>query len=102
MGVFVVTMLNGAAYDDRRPRREQQEWDEHAAFMDALVDDGFVVLGGPLGDGTRVLLVVEGESEADVVRRLKNDPWLRDGVLQLTTLEPWTIWLDGRRASAPS
>ena len=102
MGVFVVTMLNGPAYDDRRPRREQQGWDEHAAFMDALVDEAFVVLGGPLGDGTRVLLVVEGDSEADVVRRLDDDPWLRDGTLQLATLEPWTVWLDGRRRSPAS
>jgi hypothetical protein len=31
--------------------REQDAWDEHAAFMEALVDDGFVVLGGPIGEG---------------------------------------------------
>jgi hypothetical protein len=28
--------------------REQEGWDEHARFMDALVDDGFVLLGGSL------------------------------------------------------
>jgi uncharacterized protein YciI len=102
MGVFVVTMLTGPAYDARRPRREQQGWNEHAAFMDGLVDEGFVVLGGPLGDGSRVLIVVEGEHEADVVRRLENDPWLRDGVLRVGSLEPWTLWLDGRQHRAHS
>ena len=28
--------------------REQDGWDEHARFMNGLVDDGFIVLGGPL------------------------------------------------------
>jgi hypothetical protein len=33
--------------------REQDDWDAHAGFMDGLVDDGFVLLGGPVGDGMR-------------------------------------------------
>jgi len=41
--------------------REQEKWAEHAAFMDALADDGFVILGGPLGDGTEVLLIVDAD-----------------------------------------
>jgi hypothetical protein len=28
-------------------------WTEHAAFMDALAYDGFVVLGGPVGNGAK-------------------------------------------------
>jgi hypothetical protein len=31
-----------------RPLREQQRWDEHAAFMDGLADDGFVLWAGGL------------------------------------------------------
>jgi hypothetical protein len=31
--------------------REQDCWDEHATFMDALADEGSVILGGPLGEG---------------------------------------------------
>lgn len=31
--------------------REQALWAEHAKFMDALTAEGFVVLGGPLGEG---------------------------------------------------
>jgi hypothetical protein len=59
--------------------------------------DGFVILGGPIGDGERVLLVVEAEGEREVRERLAADPWLPAGILRIDSIEPWTIWLDGRR-----
>jgi uncharacterized protein YciI len=97
MPVFVLTEVSGPSWDAARPRREQVGWDEHAAFMDGLVEDGFVVLGGPIGDGERVLLVVEAADEEEVRARFAADPWLPMGILQIATIEPWTIWLDGRR-----
>ena len=97
--VFAVTNVNGPAWDPSRGRREQAGWDEHAAFMDALVDDGFVVLGGPIGDADRVLVVVEAAHPQEIEARLATDPWHRDGILRIDTIERWTIWLDGRRSS---
>jgi uncharacterized protein YciI len=94
---FVVTEVAGPKWDSSRKRREQDGWDEHATFMDGLVDDGFVVLGGPLGDGERVLLIVEADDEQDVQARFAADPWLKDGVLTIASIEPWAIWLDRRR-----
>jgi uncharacterized protein len=96
MGVFAVTMEKGPAWDGSRARREQDGWDEHAAFMDALVDEGFVLLGGPLGDGERVLLAVEAADEAAVHARLAADPWEPAGLLRTGRVEPWLLWLDGR------
>src|SRR4051812_16183183 len=97
MAVFLVSVENGPGWDPARPRREQDGWDEHAAFMDALVEDGFLVLGGPLGDGHFVLLAVDAEDEPAVRARLASDPWLVDGgVLRINRIEPWTIFLDGR------
>jgi uncharacterized protein YciI len=95
--LFVLTQVAGPSWDASRQRREQDGWDEHAAFMDALVEDGFVVLGGPLGDGERVLLVVEAGEEAEIESRLAEDPWIKDGTLRVDSIEPWTVWLDGRR-----
>jgi uncharacterized protein YciI len=97
MAVFLVSVENGPAWDPARPRREQDGWDEHAAFMDVLVDGGFVVLGGPIGSGERALLAVEAADEAEVAARLAPDPWVAAGVLVYARAEPWTIWLDGRR-----
>jgi uncharacterized protein YciI len=74
---------------------EQSDWPAHAAFMDGLVDAGFILLGGPLADG-RAVLVIEAESEDEVRTTLAQDPW-SDSHLQIDTIDPWTIRLDGRR-----
>jgi hypothetical protein len=93
---FVVLRRTGPRWDPSRPLEEQAGWPEHAAFMDGLVDDGFVVLGGPLADGRRVVLAVEAGSEEDVRSTLGRDPW--DGThLNVESVEEWTIRLDGRR-----
>ena len=75
---------------------EQSGWPEHADFMDALVDDGFVVLGGPLADERRVVLAIEAESEDIVRATLERDPW-SETHLVVDVIEPWTIRLDGTR-----
>lgn len=64
--------------------------------MDRLVDDGFVVLGGPLADEVRVVLAVEAESEEIVRATLARDPW-HDSHLLVDRVDRWTIRLDGRR-----
>lgn len=91
---FVVKVERGPAWDEARRRREQAGWDEHAAFMDALADEGFVLLGGPLGeiDGEYTLLVVDAESEALIRARFADDPWA-GSILTIASVEPWTVWL---------
>jgi uncharacterized protein YciI len=93
---FAVTRERGAAWDPSRPMREQEGWAEHAAFMDALVDEGFVVLGGPLGEGRCVLLIVDADTEDAVHARLAADPWTPLRLLRVTRVEPWQILLVGR------
>jgi uncharacterized protein YciI len=97
MSYFAVTEECGPGWDEGRPRREQDGWDAHAAFMDSLVEDGFVVLGGPVGDGARVLLIVDAEDARAVETRLTEDPWITTGILRVAAIEPWEILLDGRR-----
>jgi hypothetical protein len=100
MTFFVLTMVNGPRYDRARDRREQAGWAEHAAFMDGLTQTGFVVLGGPIGDGEQVMVVVEAADEAAVRARLADDPWGPMGILEIGEIRPWTIWLDGRAQPA--
>jgi uncharacterized protein YciI len=97
---FLVEQGRGPAWDYSKRRREQAGWDEHAAFMDALADEGVVVLGGPIGedDGESVLLVVDGESEAAIRARLAEDPWA-NGMLTIESVKPWSVWL---RANVPA
>ncbi len=76
--------------------REQEGWDEHARFMDALVDDSFVLLGGPLEGDREVLLIVDAPGKDKIRERLAQDPWISNGMLTVTMIERWTILLDAR------
>jgi uncharacterized protein YciI len=93
---FLVKQERGPRWDHSRLRREQDGWDLHAAFMDELAAEGFVVLGGPVGegDGEGALLVVDADGEADVRARLAGDPWA-DGVLLTESVQRWSVLLRG-------
>jgi uncharacterized protein YciI len=93
---FLVENAKGPTWDHSRARREQEGWDEHAAFMDGLVEEGFVVLGGPIGegDGENTLLVIDAVNEATARARLAEDPW-SEGILTIESIRPWSVWLRG-------
>jgi uncharacterized protein YciI len=98
MPTFLVLLRrDGPEWDRARPMEEQSDWDAHATFMDNLVDEGFLVLGGPLSDEMRVAHVVEADSEEAIRETLARDPW-SESHLVIDSIEPWTIRLDARRA----
>jgi uncharacterized protein YciI len=86
---------------------DQPAVSDHAAFMNALADEGFVLFGGPLAgseDGRlRVLLIVNARSEADVHHRLADDPWVSTDQLVTVSVEPWKMLVGAERlaSSAP-
>jgi uncharacterized protein YciI len=94
---YAVTQERGENWDARRSMREQEQWDEHAGFMDALVEDGFVVLGGPLDDGEKVLLIINAQSRQAIEARLAEDPWVPRGVRRIVQVERWEILLGARQ-----
>ena len=93
---LVVLRQSGPEFDRSRPLEEQSGWDAHASYMDALVDSGFIVLGGPLAGDGRVAHAVEAESEDAVRATFARDPW-SETHLQVDRIDPWTIRLDARR-----
>lgn len=97
---FAVRLERGGPWDWSRDLREQDGWDEHARYMEALVDDGFIVLGGPLGGDREILHAISAQSEQAVRERLATDNWARNGMLTIKSIEPWTILLDGRDSAA--
>jgi len=90
---FAVTRTYGAAWDHSRTLEEQQAWQPHATFMNALHADGFVIFGGPLGGTPDVLLIVRADDEAEIRLRLETDPWSRMNLLTIARIVPWTIRL---------
>jgi hypothetical protein len=96
MANFAVRLVHGPGWDPSRQIRDQDGWDEHAAFMDGLVDDGFVILGGPVDDGEQTLHVVEAADGSEIKARFAGDPWASAGLLRIGTIERWALWLDSR------
>lgn len=93
---FAVRLERGGPWDWSRDMREQEGWDEHARFMDRLVEDGFIVLGGPIEGERDTLHAVSAPSEQAVRERLAEDNWAQNGMLTVKSIERWTILLDGR------
>ena len=96
MALHVVRLRRGGPWDWSRDMRQQAGWDEHARFMDGLVDSGFLLIGGPLAGDLDTLHIVEAESEDAIRARLAEDPWAPNGMLTPVSIERWTVLLDGR------
>jgi len=98
---FIVTSSPGPNRDSSKGTREQPFWDEHAAFIDDLVDQGFIFMGGPLVDEGGLpcgaLLIVNADNENEVRKNLKNDPWFERGILKLESVNRWQIFIDVRK-----
>ena len=93
MRYLAVTRSRAGAWDHSLELEEQEGFAEHASFMNALVAEGFVVLGGPLEDETSVLLIVDARDEEAVRARLAGDPWSAMGLLEVTAVVGWEILL---------
>jgi uncharacterized protein YciI len=79
------------------PTREQPLWDEHAAFMDRILEQGRIVLAGPYADFSRALIIVQANSAKEALALLNDDPWEKAGILVPGEVVEWRIYLDSRR-----
>jgi uncharacterized protein YciI len=93
---WLVRRRRGGPWDFSRDLREQDGFAEHAEIMDRWVDEGFILLGGPLEGDVDVLHIVEAPSKEAVHARLAEDNWTQDGKLETVSVEAWNVLLDGR------
>ena len=93
---FVMISSAGPNRDRTKGAREQPFWDEHAEFIDRLVTEGFIWMGGPLVDEGGSLLFFYAADENEVCERMKNDPWLKQGILKPESIKRWEIFIDKR------
>jgi uncharacterized protein YciI len=103
MSLFAITREAGPSWADGKGAFEQPAVNDHVAFMNNLADQGFVLFAGPLAgsehDRIRVLLIAEAGSEADIHRRLADDPWARTQLVT-TSVEPWNLLVGADRLGA--
>jgi len=97
LAFFALINEQGLSWDSKLPMRDQKGWKEHAAFMDALADEKFIVLGGPLKKRSRhrTLLIFDATDEETIRARMAADPWIRDGTLRIIDIYKWEILLGG-------
>ena len=95
MSLFAVSREAGPAWTEGKGAFEQPGVAEHAAFMNKLAAVGFALAAGPLAgtetDRIRVLLIADADDEAEIVDRLKADPWEVTKHITTTNVEPWTL-----------
>src|SRR4029077_2673567 len=91
--LFAVVRSRGPAWDDSKPLESQAAWPAHAEFMDALFEERFAALVGPLEDTRDALLILRASSASEVVERLAADPWTTNGLLVTRQISPWQLRL---------
>ena len=94
---FIVIASAGQNRNLSKGTREQPFWNEHAEFIDKLVDEGFIFMGGPLVDEGGALLIVNAEDENEVREKLESDPWYTHGILKMESVKRWQIFIDARK-----
>jgi hypothetical protein len=92
---LVYVSQTGPEWDPDRPMEEQSRWEEHAVFMNRLVDEGLIVLGGPLSGQHRAFHVWEVDSDETIRAELAADPWSGSHLI-LESITPVTLALDSR------
>jgi uncharacterized protein len=76
------------------PVDEQPGWDEHAAFIDDLIERGIFVMGGPLADQSGSQSLLEHVTELEARELVLQDPFVANGVFELEEVRAWNIFVD--------
>jgi uncharacterized protein YciI len=74
--------------------REQPDWDAHAEFVDALIERGTFVMGGPFSDNSGSMSLLEGIDADEARRILEDDPFMKNGVFVLEEIREWNVFVD--------
>lgn len=91
--IFAVTRSRGPAWNDSLSLEQQDDWRGHADFMNAIFEEGFVLLGGPLEDTPDVLLIMRAKNAKEIHVRLSEDSWSSKGLLRIKQIVPWVLRL---------
>jgi uncharacterized protein YciI len=104
MSLFAITREAGPSWAEGKGAFGQPGVNDHTVFMNDLADEGLVLFAGPLAgteyDRIRVLLIAEADSEAEIRRRLADDPWVLTQQVVTTNVEPWIPLVGSDRLGA--
>ena len=68
---------------------------EHLALAERAHREGKLVLAGALEPPDAALLVFRADDPAEVEAFVREDPYVRNGLVQSWTIRPWTVVIGG-------
>ena len=89
----LVIFRAGPTWESGRPE-DQLGWDAHAEWVDALIENGTFVMGGPLSDNSGSVSLLEGLTAAEAKELVVTDPFVANGVFELDSVRDWTVYVD--------
>jgi uncharacterized protein YciI len=95
--LFLLFRNPGPSWVPGVPTRQQPLWDEHAAFVDRIFEQGRIVMAGPYADCSRALIIVQARDAEEAAALFRNDPWEKAGILIPGEVIEWTVFLDSRK-----
>jgi uncharacterized protein YciI len=91
----VLRLAPGPTWKTGKPE-EQPGWDEHARFIDDLIDRGVFFMGGPWTNRLGSMSIWEGMNADEVLDVMKSDPFIQNGVFLIEDCADWTVYVDTR------
>ncbi|SDW78048.1 hypothetical protein SAMN04487917_105420 [Arthrobacter sp. yr096] len=90
MATFAVTY----AYSESTSARRDTVRPSHVEFLKAQFDGGRLLKSGPFGpeETPGALLIIAGDSKADVEALMDQDPFHEAGLIQERTVRQWNIF----------
>jgi uncharacterized protein YciI len=90
----VLVILRAGPSWESGPPEDQPDWDAHAEWVDSLIEKGTFVMGGPFGDYSGSVNLLEGLTAEDAEQLIATDPFVRNGVFELDSVRDWTVYVD--------
>jgi uncharacterized protein YciI len=91
----VLRLAPGPTWTSGTPE-EQPGWDEHATFVNALIDRGVFIMGGPWSSRLGSMSIWEGMTADEVLAVMQDDPFVQNGVFLIEDCADWTVYVDTR------
>jgi uncharacterized protein YciI len=90
---IVVRWRAGPAWVSGAPE-DQDGWEEHAEFIDDLIERGIFVMGGPYADNSGSHTLLQGVSADEARELVLQDPFVANGVFELEDVRAWKVYVD--------
>ncbi|MDR6556595.1 uncharacterized protein YciI [Arthrobacter pascens] len=90
MPTFAVTYT----YSGSSSQQRDETRPAHIEFLQAQFDGGQLLKSGPFGpeESPGALLIIAGQSKADVEKLMNQDPFHQAGLIQERTIRQWNIF----------